>query len=356
MSPATTVFTNINTNKITVQNSAQDLSKLEIESFDVNMYGFGVKDFEEKIIDGLFENNKDNEIIKKIYMSYIRGADWIIRGLPSYMPDKDHSFIEANIKMIPPFSLTEYSGILTFKVRIFNDFNFEPLSELIINRHLGSFRNPTEEQIEAAILEKNSEIKKGDFYLEDLGYRNAKVHSLKYSGVVTVYYYNGIEKMHEKTTITNKEILVEAYNSTQKKSVSQFVTYDVHLGKEALLKSYNEVSLWWKGFTWNNANGNRWHNQEHPSGKKDEALYTRITLDLKSTTTKVSIMDRVYTGTNWTKVYGRAVLVWINNYRFRVGYEIDISAYATAWNAQWARTSASMHMTTFTLKPEYGLG
>ncbi|AHI53177.1 hypothetical protein [Spiroplasma culicicola] len=210
------------------------------------------------------------------------------------------------------------------------------LSEVLKNTSLGVFKNPTDTTILNAIININKDLSKNDILIDQSSktYKFAKIYAKedsKYFGSVNVNYTGTIETgIYHDSGVQR----VDAYNSTQYDGDNKNIYYTPGLGKDALIKSFSNIKISTREWAYDNENG--WIHKD---------LSYSYNLSLSQSTGNRTIYSFKYSGSvNWMKGQSTFSFSWSTN-QLNFNLNTWVQAYASAWNAYWARAEARTILT-----------
>ncbi|WP_100916238.1 hypothetical protein [Spiroplasma floricola] len=161
-----------------------------------------------------------------------------------------------------------------------------------------------------------------------------------YTGTTSVTYKTKLRSIVNEQGNETKNIYVHAYNSTQNDEDTILLTYKPSLGKQKFTEYFKNINFEWYSKTWNNGRkrkgGDIWYNEMNKNGSKNSVSYTNRTISLSGNQGKTELYNRIYSGTNYMKVYGYFEYAWIENEILEMKFKVTAESYASWINAYWA--------------------
>ncbi|ATZ18984.1 hypothetical protein ESOMN_v1c06020 [Williamsoniiplasma somnilux] len=328
------------------------LKKTSINVFDLASSGEDVdqdKLFKEIMAEELKNNPEQKVNITTILVDWMKNpTDWLFLEFPQNYPE---------IGKAQNYDITllylgsgSFNGTLSFEVILDNDDTFEKtfLSNAFTTSELGiledeEFLNP-EKYIWNTILSVNlnTEVKFEDLIFVNIAYDKTLVTAREESNFKGSYEFKYKTNFNFNVSTSLKTMRVDAYDSTQKDSDSKSLELTFNLGREKLVDIYSSLEYRLSGYTWDNKN----YTDEIDvfSGSVSQTIgNTSIyvpSIDLSIDSSSVELAHRKYANVNSMESHLNLSWDWITNKTLKITLSGNISAYATAWNAYWARTEA----------------
>lgn len=108
--------------------------------------------------------------------------------------------------------------------------------------------------------------------------------------------------------------------------------------------SHNFIGIDWIGYTWNNKDGDRWHNNDYKSGTSNSGIESTIHYFTIGNSGDKNIIERIYSNTNWMKCYGSLEYQWENDFKLVIKCKVEVRVYASGLNAYWAKASSQLEI------------
>ncbi|WP_338984572.1 hypothetical protein [Spiroplasma endosymbiont of Diplazon laetatorius] len=334
-----------------------DLNDVELEktSINVSKYEEHLNNDEEMlqiILTELTKVNRKNKVLPQVIKSTKKDYDnWIVI-LPQF-PTKDGEKIVDDLWMMYIGDDNAFEGYLIvedLELNYESTIKKKELSEGIKNTHLGEVKKLNEETIKREIIKRNDQlISEEDFYIETITYEGAIVKATeksKFTGSVMVTFDDVFGSIGDIQTDPARS---DAYNSEQSSTKTAVTYIDVDLGKSEFLKTYSymDYTLTTNYYTQAMGRFNYVVNEKNPVAKSEtykdknhyKPKYQRIYLNEN---TSISTFDLLYKNVNQERAYGTLTVTWLNDFKIEIKATVNTYAWATAWNAQWARSEAKM--------------
>jgi hypothetical protein len=291
-------------------------------------------------------------------------SNWIILGLPGQWPDE--GLIDVfETQMLYVGTDAIFSGILNLNVELININQANNLNNIITERTLKFEGDPTKEELLDELYLVNSEAHDGELDW-DLNVSKVQIFDVTYNGFYLIPAansdYTGAAYISISSTVINKfinamssgvtyidKLRVDAYNSTQEKTGDITKTFTPKLGRDAFIATYSTVSYGVSGSTWDNAKGTNSFENVSTISNIGQTQFTVAPINISSLKSgDIGVFSRIYDNVNAMKTNFTVSYNWSNDI-FTIDFRLHVFAYATAWNAEWARTETSVSVVNFNL-------
>jgi hypothetical protein len=312
------------------------------------------------------EKGEDLIQTSKMILSNYRSnpTDWIILGLPGQWPDEGLVDI-FDVQLLYVGADALFSGILNLDVEIVNVNTDNNLSKIITEKSLNFESDPTVEQLLDKTYVVNAAANDGN---ENWNFDTSKVQvfDVTYNGfylipaagsdytgavyisITSTVIENIIENISEEDVhISN--VRVDAYNSTQEKTGDIEISFTPNLGRDAFIATYSTISYGVSGRTWDNSGGENKFTNVTGTTTIGQTNFTVAPINISSLSSgDLGIFSRIYDNVNAMKINFTVSYNWTGD-TFKIDFHLNVFAYATAWNAEWARAESSLDIVNFKL-------
>ncbi|AGM25254.1 hypothetical protein [Spiroplasma chrysopicola] len=338
-------YTYKESNTILQQEDTIDLENLNLMGGEINLYKIKDKLEDQQlvvktILMSLLPVNTGNtyELQKVIANVNQNINNWII-DLPQ-LPMNTGMITEGTLLMLYIGNDYQFKNFLTINNLVLKNVSSESkhdLDQAIKNKNLGDISDLTIYGITDKVIEVNAEydITIADFEITDFSYGSATLIARKnsnYTGT-TIVFYRYIFK--EIKNMVSKVARADAYNSIQWDEDYQYLNLDISLGKDTFLKKYSKMSYSVTGYNWDN-NGGTWNLN---SSNGENVNYKDLSLNSND---NILLFNREYHNVNWMISLAKLETRWVSNYELEIKLFVQVKAYATAWNAYWAKSEAQV--------------
>ncbi len=358
---ATTYSANV-INNISNINERIDLGEIynDTSDFIVDKYNkdgsFNTQDLTKEVSLNAYNKNREIKGMKEFFNSFVRNTrDWEVIGLPNSLPTQSNQKVETTIAFVPMIESLNFDNSLLLNVNFCRtngeegcsktkpETNTEEkakLKDILKNTHIGTIKNPSEKLVLTNDVKLNNDLVVNDLNIDSISYKEEMISSKTYDGSVLVDFDSKfVSEQNENNSFRTQKAQVEAYNSEQSMTKSASLDFNIALGKDALAGSFDYIGINWKGYSWNNQDSERWHNNDHFSGTTDNIEFTTKKIGVRGTN-DTTVFDRIYSNTNWMKCFGYISISWTDDFTLSINCWVEVSSYATAWNAYWAKAAA----------------
>jgi hypothetical protein len=144
-------------------------------------------------------------------------------------------------------------------------------------------------------------------------------------------------------------VRVDAYNSTQEKTGDIEISFTPNLGRDAFIATYSTISYGVSGRTWDNSGGENKFTNVTGTTTIGQTNFTVAPINISSLSSgDLGIFSRIYDNVNAMKINFTVSYNWTGD-TFKIDFHLNVFAYATAWNAEWARAESSLDIVNFKL-------
>ncbi|AGM25253.1 hypothetical protein [Spiroplasma chrysopicola] len=336
---------NVEEQKLSSRASTIDLSAIELKTGDINLFKIKDKLDDEELVTrtilmGLLPYNKDNDAeLKVIIASVTRNFDnWII-DLPE-LPVIEQVVTDTSMTLLYIGSDYAFENYLTIDNLILSNHSLiekKDLNTVIQKTSFDNLITISETLIIDEIIKENTKygVKRQDFKITEINYSYAIASATEesnYKGNVAITYKNIFKGLGE---LESKVVRSDAYNSVREDSDSKVLNVDISLGRDVFLKKYSKMSYKVTGYNWNNHDGT----EEFDSSKARKIDYKDLSLFSND---NVLLFNRGHHNVNQMKSWAQLYTRWVSEYKLEIKLTVNTWAYATAWNAQWARVESQI--------------
>lgn len=239
------------------------------------------------------------------------------------------------------------------------------VDSLFDKKDLGEISNPSEEEILRTLKKKFLNIEWSFLSIDDITYTDFRVFANNASNNQYIGYtyisYKSVFKSNFQWD--SKKVQVDKYNGSLTDKDTSIESISVDFGYENFLKLYKDVEISWKGWTYNNKDGDRYYNPElindnGVSKISDEKKYLFASKKYKIPTSKQSenkytIVERSYSNVN-KMTAGAAIRIYWEEaeeqtnskviFNLKIEFLINVYAYSYWGNTSYARSYAQLHV------------